>query len=217
MLWEGGYIVFRVKLAQKLTRSLKQYHLASLHHAESSKWLCMELVQAWHGWLGEEVKSLIYMAWYLIELSLSMSLLCFPAALLVQGIIAKSQNGANAESQHGSGAVPNLIRAARLGTWDRHSWMALFESPGVYLPCWLCSHNSCQLSMSHACSILLNISGIPILVTCGQLMLNSFMKQGWVSGDTYWLIMGKEMLLLSENVNFWLKYVYLLSVSILLV
>lgn len=121
MLWEGGYIVFRVKLAQKLTRSLNQYHLASLHHAESSKWLCMELVQAWRGWLGEEVKSLICMAWYLTELSLSVSLHCFPAALLVQGIIAKSQNGANAESQHGSGAVPNLICAARLGAWDRHS------------------------------------------------------------------------------------------------
>lgn len=177
----------------------------------------MELVQVRHGWLGEEVRRLICMVWYLTELSLSTSLHCFPAALLVQGIIIKRQNGTNAESQRGSGAVPKLIRAARLGAWDRHNWVALLKSPGVYLPCQLCSHDCHRLSMSCACSILLNISGIPILLICGQLTLNSFLKQSWVFGDTYQLRLGKEILFLSENVNFWLKYVYLLSGNILLV
>jgi len=50
-----------------------------------------------------------------------MSLRCFPAVLLVQGITTKRQNGTNVQSQRGSAAVPEAIHSAIAGVWDRDS------------------------------------------------------------------------------------------------
>lgn len=52
-----------------------------------------------------------------IELSFSMPLCCFLAALLVQGIIDEIQSGNTVQSQHGSSAVPKLVHTAGLGVW----------------------------------------------------------------------------------------------------
>lgn len=90
----------------------------------------MELVQGWHDWLGEQVKSLMRIARQLIELAFSMSLCCFPAVLIVQGIIAKRQNGMNIHSQHWSDAMPKLIHTATVTVWDRGNWIALLRSAG---------------------------------------------------------------------------------------
>lgn len=110
-----------------------------------------------------------------MELSFSMPPCCFPAVLLVQGIIARMQSGTAVQSQHGPVQCLNCW-SGNLG--QRHLKGSAKVNCG--LPALLVTPdmNSGSL-LSHPCSIILYISGILI---CGQLMINSFLKQGWDLG-----------------------------------
>lgn len=146
-----------------------------------------------------------------------MSLRCFPAVLLVQGIIAKKQNETNVQSQCGSGAVPELTHTAGAGVWDRDNRMALLTSAGVYLPCWLCQPRW-PLTVFVSCPFnsfgYLRYPCFPYLWPADAKFLS---ETRLAFGDTYRRMFGKEMLFLSEKPNFWLKYVCLLNGNILLV
>lgn len=219
VLWEGDSILSRVKLAQKRFRHFTELKLIPLGLLAP----CRINQMALHG----ASPSLAQLAWrrgkesdwhsVIAHRTFSMSLCCFPAAFLVQGIIAKRQNGTIVQSQCGSGAAPELIPTARAGVWDRHNWMALLKSAGLYLPCWLCQ--PCWSSTVFV-SRPFNYFGYfrypcPPYLWPADAKFLSETRLGF--GDTYRLMFGKEMLFLSENPSFWLKSAYLLNGSILLV
>lgn len=126
---------------------------------------------------------------------------CFPAVLLVQGIIAKMQTGTAVQSQQGSSSMPELVHTAGVGVWDRGTLRALIKSPLVHLPYWL--HQTWYwlsfISFLFNSFVYLRYPHPPYLWSADERFLSETRLD---FEESYQLMFGEEMLFLSKKPNF---------------